>query len=62
VCKQFEAAVTTMANQLKGDAGDIPDCQVMLISNAESDPVRQLDVRFLFLELGNTDFLNHATK
>lgn len=39
-----------MANQLKGDAGDIPDCQVMLISNAESDPVRQLDVRFRAME------------
>ena len=38
-----------MANNLKGDSGDIPACQVMLISNAEADPIRQLDVHsFLY--------------
>ena len=37
-----------MANNLKGDMGVIPDCQVMLISNAEPDPIRQLDVCFFY--------------
>jgi hypothetical protein len=33
-----------MAKQIMGDNVQVPDCQVMLISNAEPDPIRQLDV------------------
>ena len=40
-----------MSKQLMGEAAQIPDCQVMLISNAEPDPIRQLDVLLIILKI-----------
>lgn len=40
---QFEGAIKDLARQIL-NAQDIPDCQIMVISNANAIPLRALDV------------------